>query len=120
MRLYPFLTVVFIACGGGESEEPLPTADFAPGPPVDTSKPAPEPPPDDSASVEGPIPDPKPGAACKKKITVIFTVGVPGTSKMKTNGCWTPINADGAANKDFRKCSTSSFVVNNAAAPNWA
>jgi hypothetical protein len=118
MRLLALSALVLVACGdAGDDPSPLPEPDFVPGPAVDTSQPAPEPPPDDSASVQGPLPA---GAACKKKITVLFTVGVPGTSKMKSNGCWTPIIADGAANKDFRKCSTSDFVVGNANAPSWA
>src|SRR5262245_57457352 len=45
---------------------------------------------------------------CKKHVTVIATVGVPGLSKYRTNGCWKVIITDGAAvPKDYRKCSTS-------------
>lgn len=52
------------------------------------------------------------GPPCSKHLTVLFSVGVgAGALAGHTNGCWDVIDADGAANKSFRKCSTSSFVV---------
>jgi hypothetical protein len=58
---------------------------------------------------------------CTKRITVISTVGVPGASKFRTNGCWTVIVTDGAARpKDYRKCSTGTFDVQNPKAPSYA
>lgn len=69
----------------------------------------------------GEAPPMKPAIACGKQLTVILTVGVPGLSKIKTNGCWKPVITDGAATKTFRKCSTTAFkVTNNPTAPNWA
>lgn len=63
----------------------------------------------------------KPALECGKQLTVILTVGVPGLSKVKTNGCWKPVITDGAATTSFRKCSTTAFkVTNNPTAPNWA
>ncbi len=60
-------------------------------------------------------------ARCKKHITVIATVGVPGLSKYRTNGCWKVIITDGAALPDkYRKCSTSDFKVHNKKAPSYA
>lgn len=77
--------------------------------------------PADDADDTGEAPPMAPAAMCDKQLTVIFTVGVPGMSKIKTNGCWKPVITDGAANKDWRKCSTTAFkVTNNPTAPNWA
>jgi hypothetical protein len=59
--------------------------------------------------------------ACKKQLTVVFAVGTgAGSVASLSNGCWTVIDADGAANPQYRKCSTSSFVVKNGGAPNYA
>ena len=61
------------------------------------------------------------GPPCKKHITVVFAVGTgAGAVASHANGCWTVVDADGAANSKFRKCSTSSFVVQNATAANFA
>ncbi len=61
------------------------------------------------------------GPACKKHLTVIFAVGTgAGAVASHSNGCWTVVDADGAANTTFRKCSTSNFVVQNGSAPNFA
>jgi hypothetical protein len=57
--------------------------------------------------------------SCKKTIKVVFTVGT-GSGAARSNGCWSVIDADGSANKAFRKCSTSNFKVTNAGAPNYA
>jgi hypothetical protein len=59
--------------------------------------------------------------ACKKHLTVVFAVGTgEGSVASLSNGCWTAIDADGAANPQYRKCSTSDFVVKNGSAPNYA
>lgn len=61
------------------------------------------------------------GPACAKQLTVVFSVGVgAGAVASLSNGCWKVVDADGAANHAFRKCSTSSFVVVNPNAGNWA
>lgn len=58
---------------------------------------------------------------CKKKLTVVCSVGTGcGAVRSLSNGCWVAINADGAATKQYRKCSTSNFVVKNPGAPNYA
>jgi hypothetical protein len=51
----------------------------------------------------------------------VFTVGT-GASAVgsHSNGCWTVIDADGAANHAYRKCSTSNFVVENGNAASYA
>ncbi|HEY1958332.1 MAG TPA: hypothetical protein VGH28_22100 [Polyangiaceae bacterium] len=75
---------------------------------------APEPEPD--AGAEAAAPDP-----CAKHITVLFAVGTgAGALKSHATSCYTVLDADGAANKQFRKCSTSNFAVSNASAPNYA
>ncbi|HEX4515587.1 MAG TPA: hypothetical protein VGH87_07195 [Polyangiaceae bacterium] len=58
---------------------------------------------------------------CKKHLTVLFAVGT-GTSALKSHAgaCWSVLDADGSANKSFRKCSTGTWTVTNASAPNWA
>jgi hypothetical protein len=64
---------------------------------------------------------PDAGPFCKKHLTVVFAVGVgAGAVGAYSNGCWTVVDADGAANASFRKCSTSSFVVKNPSAPSYA
>jgi hypothetical protein len=62
-----------------------------------------------------------PSVACSKRLTVVFSVGTgrQGVAK-RSNGCWTTVNASGSSNKQFRKCSTTTFVVGNPAAPNYA
>jgi hypothetical protein len=129
------LGLIFASGALGCSDDPptasAPADEVAAGPDVDTSKPA-----SDADAANDPLPEEPEapgtpsspgvdagvdaGPPCKKHLTVIFTVGVPGKSKMKTNGCWTPVIADGAAVKEFRKCSTSNFVVSNATGTAWA
>lgn len=61
------------------------------------------------------------GPACKKHLTVVFAVGTgAGAVASHSNGCWTVIDADGAANPQYRKCSTGKLVVQNPGAPNYA
>ena len=61
------------------------------------------------------------GPACIKEITVLFSVGTgAGSLASHASGCWTVIDADGAANHAYRKCSTGSGVVQNPGAPNYA
>ena len=58
---------------------------------------------------------------CSKHLTVLFSVGTgAGALSSHAGACWDVIDADGAANKQWRKCSTSNFVVANPTAPNWA
>jgi hypothetical protein len=61
------------------------------------------------------------GPSCAKHLTVVFSVGV-GAAALAThsNGCWTVLDADGAANHKFRKCSTSNFQVGNPQADNYS
>lgn len=60
-------------------------------------------------------------AVCSKHLTVVFSVGTGASATASlSNGCWTVVDADGSANKSFRKCSTSNFTVKNADAPNYA
>jgi len=59
--------------------------------------------------------------ACTKHLTVLFSVGVgAGALAGHTNGCWDVVDADGAANHTFRKCSTSTFVVVGPDRPNYS
>jgi hypothetical protein len=61
------------------------------------------------------------GPSCAKHITVVFSVGVgAGALESHSNGCWTVIDADGAANHKFRKCSTSNFQVGNPTGDNYS
>lgn len=58
---------------------------------------------------------------CGKHLTVIFSVGTgAGSLASHASPCWTVVDADGAANPQWRKCSTSNYVVGNPNAPNWA
>jgi hypothetical protein len=60
-------------------------------------------------------------SACAKHLTVVFSVGTGAGSLASHSGaCWDVIDADGAADPSWRKCSTSNYVVKNASAPNWA
>lgn len=121
--------VAFAACTD-QVVDPGPTVPGDPVKPVASSSAATTPASsgDDEATTGGETlpdlpedPPMKPAAECGKQLTVIFTVGVPGVSKIKTNGCWKPVITDGAATKTFRKCSTTTFkVTNNPTAPNWA
>lgn len=117
-----------IACGGEELDAaPMEMPpEFVPGPEVDTSEPSPpeematpeeeEPPSSDAGADAAPAND-----KCAKHLTVIETVGVPGVSKWKTNGCWTIVNADGASKgNDYRKCSTVNFKMTNAGGTSYA
>jgi len=59
--------------------------------------------------------------ACGKHITVVFSVGTgAGSLASHASACWSVVDADGAADKQWRKCSTSNYVVGNPSAPNWA
>lgn len=59
--------------------------------------------------------------ACKKNLTVVFSVGTGASAVLShSNGCWAVVDADGAANHAYRKCSTSSFVVGNPQAASYA
>jgi len=70
----------------------------------------------DATSEEAAAVDP-----CKKHLTVLFAVGTgAGALKSHEGACWSVLDADGAANKSFRKCSSSTFTVQNASAPNYA
>ncbi|HEY8041781.1 MAG TPA: hypothetical protein VIF15_18380 [Polyangiaceae bacterium] len=61
------------------------------------------------------------GPTCAKHLTVVFSVGVgAGALAGHSSGCWTVVDADGAANHAFRKCSTGSFVVQNPGAASYA
>lgn len=94
------------------SEEPAPEiADAAPAPAdaaIEAAKDA--------------TPDAPPPPACSKHVTVLFSVGTGAGSLAAhaTSGCWTVVDADGAANKNWRKCSTGDWTVHNTSAPNWA
>lgn len=75
----------------------------------------------DAAAPHDAAPPHEAGPACKKHLTVVFAVGTgEGSVASLSNGCWTSIDADGAANPQYRKCSTSSFVVKNGGAANYA
>ncbi len=88
---------------------PTPAASIADAGPADGAQA-----PADAASVDA-------GPSCAKHLTVVFSVGV-GASALAghSNGCWTVVDADGAANHKFRKCSTSNFVVSNPQADNYS
>src|SRR5438105_2070148 len=140
MRRLPLLLLIMAACssdpaGPPPADEPASSGDpGASGPSAPTGSPGPlaaadaappslPSPPADAGSTAHPH-DAGPvdaGPTCKKKVTVVFTVGV-GASAVDSlsNGCWAVVDADGAANHQFRKCSTSSFVVHNASAPSYA
>ena len=61
------------------------------------------------------------GPACTKEITILFAVGTgAGSLASHASGCWTVLDADGAANHAYRKCSTGSGVVKNPSAANYA
>ena len=125
-RLAGISLLLLVACGGADDVvEDEPDVEEVPGPAVDLDRPSPAGEIDADGEEPGfdplaPIETPAKAVACKKKITVIATVGVPGKSKYRTNGCWDVVVTDGAANEDFRKCSTSSFVVGNAGAESYA
>jgi hypothetical protein len=60
--------------------------------------------------------------SCAKHVTALFTVGTGAGSLAShaTSGCWDVVDADGAANNAWRKCSTNKYTVVNAGAVNWA
>lgn len=71
---------------------------------------------DAAHEAEAATPDP-----CSKHLTVLFSVGTgAGALKSHATSCWTVLDADGAANPAFRKCSTNDWTVHNASAPNYA
>jgi hypothetical protein len=76
---------------------------------------------DPDATGEGSAPPPDAGPVCTKQLTVLFAVGTgAGSLASHQNGCWTVVDADGAANNQYRKCSTSDWMVKNPSAPNYA
>jgi hypothetical protein len=132
MRRVLFILALFTAgCGSPDGGQPDDTLTSTPAPPASTggapdagSSPARgdagadvEPPPRDAAPDKTPT-----GPACKKEITVVFSVGTGAGSLAShaSSGCWTVVDADGAANPAFRKCSTSNYLVKNASAPDYA
>jgi hypothetical protein len=58
---------------------------------------------------------------CKKHLTVLFAVGT-GAGELRSHAgdCWSVLDADGSANKSYRKCSAGTFTLTNASAPNYA
>lgn len=134
ISLLCLVTLVGLAACADQTNDPAPfvPADpaAAPSSTVEPTEPAPAPDAsastsagddddDDAGAHDAPVVTPT--STCTKMLTVILTVGVPGLSKWKTNGCWKPVVTDGAAVSSFRKCSTSTFkVANNPTAPNWA
>lgn len=98
--------------GGGAPAADLPTSSD-PGTPSQAGG--------DDAGADGAAISADAGPACKKHLTVVYTVGT-GASAVSShsNGCWVGVDADGAANHQFRKCSTSNYMVQNATAPNYA
>ncbi len=61
------------------------------------------------------------GTDCTKQLTVLFAVGTgAGALSSHAGDCWTVLDADGSANKSFRKCSTGTWTVSNSSAPNYA
>ncbi len=114
MRIILFLALA--ACSDAAEPQPIEDAsanDVAPI--IDASMEEAEPAVHDAAKEAAPV-DP-----CSKHLTVLFAVGT-GTSALSSHAgaCWSVIDADGAANKSWRKCSASNFVVGNPSAPNWA
>jgi hypothetical protein len=119
------VATLVVACSGGEAAGPS----LQPLPEVgDSGSDAERPPPvvDASHEVDAPVeargPEAGPDApSCKKEIVVLFSVGTgAGSLSTHSNGCWSVVDADGAANKSFRKCSTSNHLVKNPSAPNYA
>ena len=112
------LCLVLLACacdGGMDSSSANP--DGAVSPPSSDAALA------DAAATDGSprTPPPDAGPNCRKHLKVIFAVGTgAGAVDSLSNGCWSVIDADGSANRQFRKCSTSNFVVSNPSAPNYA
>jgi hypothetical protein len=111
------VVLVFAACDGDPGMLASPDASPAVSPP-DASM----------AMADGaaPSPDagmrtPDAGPSCRKQLTVVFSVGTgAGAVASLSNGCWNVVDADGSANRSFRKCSTGSFMVVNPNAPNYA
>ena len=109
--------VLVAACDGGI--DPMAAPDAAPAQPAVDAAAAP-----DGAALApdaAPHVTPDAGPNCRKHLTVVFSVGSgAGSVDSLSNGCWHVVDADGAANRQFRKCSTSTFVVQNPTAPNYA
>src|SRR5947207_2660565 len=124
----PFLLIVSLAsltaCGSAGLADPPAT-----GSDVDAAGDSPAPdavdPEDGSTNVsdggvkhDGSVKDAAPPAdlapKCTKHLTVVFAVGTgAGAVDSLSNGCWTVIDADGAANHSYRKCSTGNMIVSN-------
>lgn len=65
--------------------------------------------------------DAAPVDPCGKHVVALFAVGTgAGALDSHATECWSVVDADGSANKSWRKCSTSTFTVKNAAAANYA
>ncbi len=127
------------ACGSAALDSPVLETDGSSDSPVldaGTSEdgstvtgPAPDAAPPDENLEDGSAPDatardaspPDAGPSCAKHLTIVFAVGTgAGSVGSLSNGCWDVVDADGAANHAFRKCSTSNFAVTNPSAANYA
>jgi hypothetical protein len=124
-RVLSVLASLVVGCSDGDGASPPP----APAGDADAVSDAGSPPAVVDASHEGDddvaqarAPEAGPDApSCKKEIVVLFSVGTgAGALAAHSNGCWSVVDADGAANKAFRKCSTSNDQVKNSGAPNYA
>jgi hypothetical protein len=110
---YLELTLLLLGCGSAPS--PVAVEDAAPS---DVA------PMEDAAVFDDRAAAPDQDAAvisCGKHLTVLFSVGTgAGSLASHASGCWSVVDADGAANKSYRKCSTGGGVVQNPSAPNYA
>ena len=113
---FSFIAVFLLACGAPPPPDVIDDAgdvdvETLDAPSDDASEAAPN-----DASTEAAAPDP-----CAKHLTVLFAVGTgAGSLKAHATSCYDVLDADGAANKQFRKCSTSNWVVGNPSAPSYA
>jgi hypothetical protein len=116
------LAASMFGCSGNDPSAP-PADDPETGTPPAMTPPLAEdageaaPPPEDAAQDS----EHDAGPACLKELTVVYSVGT-GAAALRghSNGCWTVLDADGAANASFRKCSTSNQIVKNPGAINYA
>ncbi|HEY8078520.1 MAG TPA: hypothetical protein VIF62_30530 [Labilithrix sp.] len=117
-------SLLLVACSGGSGGDVASDAPAQPTVPPDTSSGGAASAQQD-ATHDASTPDADAGAdagpSCKKTITVVSAVGT-GSKAVgsHSNGCWKVIDADGAANAQYRKCSTAKLMVQNASAPNFA
>lgn len=108
------LPLLLVACSGApvDPEEPAPDAadEIAPAPADDAGEPE-----------AAPEADAAPAPSCGKHVTALFAVGTgAGALRDLAGACWDVVDADGSANKSWRKCSASTWTVKNETAPNWA